>query len=100
MWTLESALPVCRQIEDIVSRFNAHCALGGSVLHKGTSDKDLDIFIYSHSVKNKYNTQEIISRLILIGFIFHPKTKTKEKEYEKDVQITDFAGERVDIFFL
>lgn len=100
MWTLETALPVCRQIEGVVTRLNGHVCLGGSVLHKGQSDKDLDIFIYPHSTKIKYDIKEIIARLVLLGFIFHPHIKSKDKEYEKDVQITDFAGERVDLFFL
>src|SRR3954469_18790986 len=51
--TLEDALPVVRWLETQLIPKGAHCSLGGSVLHKGFSEKDLDIFIYPHNEPSK-----------------------------------------------
>jgi hypothetical protein len=48
LWTLEDALPVARALEAFLLQHKCHCAIGGSVLHKGSSGKDLDLFVYSH----------------------------------------------------
>jgi hypothetical protein len=50
-WTLEEGVLLCRLVEQTVIPAGYHCALGGGVLHRGESDKDLDIFIYPHSQK-------------------------------------------------
>lgn len=50
MWTLETAVPVARQLEALLVPLKAHVALGGSVLRDGASGKDLDLFVYSHGV--------------------------------------------------
>lgn len=45
MWTLAQGLAVVRMIEPRIRQLDHHTILGGSVLHKGLSAKDLDIFI-------------------------------------------------------
>jgi hypothetical protein len=44
MWTLESALPLVRTISPIALRHGFSLALYGSVLDRGESEKDLDLF--------------------------------------------------------
>lgn len=48
IWTLEEGLAFARNLERLLVPAGFHCALGGSVLHSGSSQKDLDIFIYPH----------------------------------------------------
>jgi hypothetical protein len=43
MWGLSDALDVIREIQPTVREFGFHVALAGSVLNKGTSEKDLDL---------------------------------------------------------
>jgi hypothetical protein len=45
-WNLDDGIAIARQLEQCVIGFGYHIALGGSVLHKGESKKDLDIFVY------------------------------------------------------
>lgn len=44
LWTLAEAVPLIQEIEKVVRPLDYHTCLGGSVLHKGESDDDLDIF--------------------------------------------------------
>jgi hypothetical protein len=44
MWTLDEALEVIRALQPITRDYSYHLALGGGVLNKGTSDKDLDLY--------------------------------------------------------
>jgi len=43
-WKIDDALPLIRALQPITRRFNYHLALGGGVLNKGYSNKDLDLF--------------------------------------------------------
>ena len=49
-WTLESALPVIRRIAEIAEAHGFALALYGSVLIKGQSDNDLDLYFLSEEV--------------------------------------------------
>jgi hypothetical protein len=44
MWTLEKALIVVRAIQPHTRKYNYHLCLGGGVLNKGESNKDLDLY--------------------------------------------------------
>lgn len=46
MWTLESALAMCRLLEALAEPAGWHIALGGSVLRDGASSNDLDLIAY------------------------------------------------------
>lgn len=49
MWTLDEALALIRKMQPEIRRFNYHVALGGGVLNKGRSDKDLDLYFIPFS---------------------------------------------------
>jgi hypothetical protein len=44
MWTLEDGLRVVRALQPLTREYNYHLTLGGGVLNKGQSQKDLDLF--------------------------------------------------------
>ena len=44
-WTLEQALEVVRKLDPLTRRIGCFTGLTGSVLHKGRSEKDLDITV-------------------------------------------------------
>lgn len=62
-WTLEEAIPVLRAIEEAIIPLGYHCAIGGSVLHKGRSEKDLDVFVYPHDADKTLTPEEILGAL-------------------------------------
>lgn len=44
MWTLDEALNLIRALQPSTRKFNYHLCLGGGVLNKGGSQKDLDLY--------------------------------------------------------
>lgn len=48
MWTHEEALVLIRKLEPLLAHAGFHVGLGGSVLHRGESWKDLDIIVFPH----------------------------------------------------
>lgn len=98
-WTLDGALMLCRRIENLIRDLGSHAALGGSVLHKGESDKDCDIFIYPH----KSPTFEIIKIMDrLEGAGIKPIKHADHRAYGDDkIVIRCFDGQRrIDLFFV
>lgn len=44
MWTLSEGLEVVRGIQQPIRAYGYHVAIGGGVVNKGQSDKDLDLY--------------------------------------------------------
>lgn len=103
-WTLGNGILFIQELEAFLcQRWKehkngalVHCALGGSVLHKALSDKDLDIFIYPH--KFGYDPDEVAGELEV-----HYSTKLIPCDFQhddKDVRKAYINNQRVDFFFL
>lgn len=93
-YTIYQAITIARELEALLLPLGAHCALGGSCLHKGGSEKDIDIFIYPH--KNSLKEESIVTMLEEQGFNFEPP----DQRYSIDVLVTKKGFLRVDFFFL
>lgn len=66
---LEDGLRLCRVLEPILVENGLHCALAGSLVYKGWSDKDIDIFIYNHDPKDVKSTEpDIVLSILKIAF--------------------------------
>jgi hypothetical protein len=65
MWTLNGALPLIRAISSIAERHGFSVALYGSVLNRGKSKKDLDLFFLEQDTQifNIHGCLEEIRRL-------------------------------------
>lgn len=95
IWTLEEGVEIARKIEAAIHP-KAHCALGGGVLMKGFSKKDLDIYIYPH--KERIKVDQILEALKII----FPEAKWIEPESEyipKTLVMMEQHGKRIDFFF-
>ena len=44
LWTLDDGLNLIRALQPFTRKFNYHLCLGGGVLNKGSSEKDLDLY--------------------------------------------------------
>lgn len=44
MWDLERSLVIVRALQPVVRDFNYHLTIGGGVVNKGQSNKDLDLY--------------------------------------------------------
>ncbi len=79
--TLEQALPFVRELETKLIPLGAHCALGGSVLHQGGSNKDLDIFVYPRNCEAPRTPEELIE---ILRALFPLGYEATDKSYPYD----------------
>jgi hypothetical protein len=102
-WTLEEGIKFARKLELDLAPLGYHCAITGSVLYKGRSEKDLDIMIYPHdSTKCNEKTQQEVEKMLdkihgiqieLIDRMKYPDEKNVYWSY-------DTSGKRIDFFFV
>lgn len=64
VWTLDQALEMARYLQPLVKKYNYHIALGGGVLNKGLSFKDLDLYFMSLDNGKKNDTKGLVTFLI------------------------------------
>jgi hypothetical protein len=102
MWDLKEGIKLIREIEEIMSQFQYHCALTGSVLYKGKSGKDLDVILYPHSTDKTLKEKALLKILESIKFtIIEDRTETHSRYGDdKIVYRTEYDGKRVDIFIM
>lgn len=62
-WELIAGILFARMLEDVLEPLNYHVALGGSVLHAGHSENDIDIFLYPHQASCKENKPMVVEQL-------------------------------------
>lgn len=104
MWNREEAFWVIERLEPEMAKLGAHCALTGSILYRGTSDKDLDIVLYPH-IAHKDKFDWIPVKQALARFFSATETNdcggTSQIRDNKMVSwLTTPKGKRVDFFFL
>lgn len=101
MWTTFEGIVLCQSIERIVTPLGYHCALGGSVLTKGSSEKDLDIFVYPHKTREGDQPAEIRSALeSQLRISDWDKKEHTAYGDDKEVYATQWEGKRIDFFFV
>lgn len=101
MFDTIEGIQICRQIEKFVSEVGLHCGLTGSVLYKGSSEKDLDVIIYPHQVSNPISKEVAKKALAKIGIKPKYRVSTVASCQDKDVEVFETeSGRRIDIFFL
>lgn len=100
MITLNEGIDIARLIEKAIIPAGYHCALGGSVLHRGESSKDLDIFIYPHNGK-RLNPALVRQKLLIAGFNLEKEFSTSANSHDsKTIEVWSYCGQRIDIFFV
>lgn len=101
MWTLDEAVATCRMFELALKANGFHCALGGSVLHRGTSQKDVDIFVYPHQADPEGEVVDWDKAEKVLATLGARITRSCSHQYDlKRVKEASFDGKRIDFFFL
>lgn len=108
-WNLQEAQALVAKIWEPLAQAGFHVGLTGSVLYKGSSDKDLDLIVYPHKTGEK-TLNDAVRALKSLGFVrwFNYKAVRAARgqgdfEYgydNKKVEIWRYNKKRVDIFFL
>lgn len=100
MWTLQEARILCEQVESALGPLGAHVALGGSCLYRGSSEKDVDLFVYPHKTTEPPDEAHVIHVLSSIGFKFMSERPHEQYGDDKRVLQFEYQEKRVDVFMM
>ena len=105
MWTRDQAFYVIERLEPIMAVLGAHVALGGSVVYRGQSCKDLDIIIYPHNkqeqeVWDTYPLKEALNKFFSGSNMNDCKGFSQVRDGKQVSWLKTPKGKRVDFFFL
>lgn len=98
MWDLTEAVQLCRSIEQVAHLYGCHVALAGSVLYRGSSNKDLDIICYPHQAPKPIDIQGFQDALGAAGI--NGWSKFTFYADEKNVWEAKYGARRIDFFFM
>ncbi len=106
-WKLEEAVELCARLSVALSTAGYAVGLTGSVLIHGKSRKDLDLIIYPLTTQTQRTRWTLHETLVRFGMdIRVPKEQVHEawrnsgSKDTKHVEVWDYCGRRVDLFFL
>ena len=98
-FSLQDGVNLCRLIEPTLAGLGYHCALHGSTLYKGESEKDIDVIIYPHHVNVRKPHWEIFTALREAHGI-SPSFENPHSKADKEIWPCSVEGHRIDFFFL
>ncbi len=107
-WNLEEGVRFVRSLYQSLEAVGFTIALGGSVLKKGFSKKDIDIIIHPMLVTGadidwgpaKSVLQEFGLKCVHSVEVVHAKWRRQGSQDQKHVEVWTALGKRVDIFFM
>lgn len=103
MWTLSQALELIRDLQPLVREEKYHMLLGGGVLNKGESDKDLDLVFIPLNGEESH-PGKIVAMLFDVFGSFgkairdSPDYGSGSIWYFKEMIKYDYLGKRIDVF--
>jgi hypothetical protein len=106
LWTLDAAVEFFRMLWDELEPLGYYVGLTGSVVTKGRSFHDLDIIIYPASTKRRDHAvlleglKKAGMKLLFEREVVVKAWRRRGSDDEKHIEVWDYKGKRVDIFFL
>jgi hypothetical protein len=96
-YSLQQLVMLAASLEPAMMEIGCHIAIGGSCVHRGCSDKDMDVFVYPH--KDEIPKAVVRAKIESLGFTAINKC-TDATQVPDVLPTTDQLGNRVDFFFL
>lgn len=102
MWTLKEALDFVRELQPIIKHYNYCIAIGGSIINKGESSKDLDLIVHPLLTKFPFDKTFVDTLLVERGYVDRSNRTIDHKNDDKEVwaYFNPDLNKRIDIFFL
>ena len=101
-WNLADALDLIRILQPELRKINYHCLLGGGVLNRGESEKDLDLFFcpLNGSDSKPFAVMEVLYTMFGHGEAIRdsPDYDAGEPWHWHEMFKYDFGGRRIDVF--
>ncbi len=106
MWTIEDALMWIRRMQPELSSVGYHVALGGGVLNKGFSMKDLDLYLLPFEMRHDMSAsdQQALSVMERLTGVKGIPFNSGDTEYPEDqtfkarVKMYLDSNRRIDVF--
>ena len=104
MWTLEQGIDLVRSVQSYSRNHKYHVALGGGVVNKGFSDKDVDVYFLpcSNTKPDQKSSDKIKEMLELLWGASKPIMGPEypgDDNYRHKVKFV-FEGKRIDAFIV
>jgi len=113
-WNVFQARNLISYLTPLLQKEGYELGLTGSVLYKGASNKDLDLIVYPHKARSSEDFDRAAQVLFLAGLTCvhnavevqkgrQVQAKRRNTVYTPDtkhVEVWDWQGKRVDIFFM
>lgn len=103
LWNLQESIELVQKIEPEVRKVGYYTSLTGGNLHRGYSDKDVDIQIHKLDDNVGYNRDIVAKALESCGLncvLEYHKMNEYPGRNRKDVEIWSKGERRVDIFYV
>jgi hypothetical protein len=101
-WQLTEGVEFARHVEREAIQHGYHVALGGSVLHRGESDKDVDLIVYPHKTSEvRLSPEEFVGKLKDAALFrdFEPRPHGHYGDGKTVFACHTVTGRRVDLIF-
>lgn len=108
VWNLVEALEFVQQVTPVVARAGFGLALGGSVLTKGESRKDLDLVLFPLRIgkEDVFDLRTLLTVELQMRMVMDQNAVKDEwrriygSDDTKHVEVWTWLGKRIDLFFL
>lgn len=98
-YTIQDAVDAARLIEPELARRGLHVAIGGSLMYRGDSEKDIDLIVYSHNPRETLSQTVLASveaAALVAGFSVD-RERTGSGRRNREVLVTWWGEKRVDL---
>lgn len=101
LWTLNQARNFCNRLREYLASFGYSVGLTGGALFHGESNKDIDVIIFPLK-RTSADFTSMHQSLSTFGleFVRLPNNNLGYSDDGKHVEVWEFEGKRIDLFFL
>lgn len=99
-YTIQDAIDAARLIEPELARRGLHASVGGSLMYRGDSEKDIDLIIYRHNPGDAPMAQPVSASVeaaaLVAGFtVDHQRSGSGRRN--REVLVTWWGEKRIDL---
>lgn len=84
MWEINAGINMVRVLQEPVRAYNYHIAIGGGVINKGFSEKDLDLYFLPMGGFNKDRKSDPDGLIKFLEALWNTKAKSLGEDYGYD----------------
>ena len=98
-YSIQDAIDAARALEPELARRGLHASIGGSLMYRGDSEKDIDLVIYRHNPREPLSqtvATSVEAAAMVAGFTVDQQ-RTGSGRRNREVLVTWWGDKRVDL---